>query len=112
MKRILLLIVAAIAAGGAYLSRPDEATLKMHMDAYFADAAKQQARSLDIGNLIESALDNVGRSNAFKDYYVLTRLTAKTDDKVVGTCWGIYSRVLCTGPLEQVAEAGEGCGLI
>ncbi|MBI1360241.1 MAG: hypothetical protein GC155_08150 [Alphaproteobacteria bacterium] len=108
MKRILLLIVAAIAAGGAYLSRPDEATLKMHMDAYFADTAKAQAKSLNIGDLIEGALDSAGRSNAFKDYYVVTRLTATADGKTVATCWGVYSRVLCTGPLSKTLKPEKG----
>ena len=105
MKSILFLIVLALAAGGAYFSRPGEAALKAQLDSRFSDMAKKQAEAFDIKNLVKGAVTDVTRVDKFQDFYVLTQLSASANDKVLATCWGVYSQVLCQGPAVKAADA-------
>jgi hypothetical protein len=104
MKTILLLIVLAIACGGAYLTRPHEAELKTHLDGLFADMAEKQAKAFDIKDLVKGAVAGVKRVDKFQDYYVATQLSTSADDKVLASCWGVYAQILCSGPSLKAAK--------
>lgn len=105
MKSILFLVVLAIAAGGAYVSRPNETALKARLDGRFADIAEQQAKAFDLKNLVTGALASAARVDTFKDFYVATQLSTAASDKVLATCWGVYSQILCQGPTAKAADA-------
>ncbi|MEP7209574.1 MAG: hypothetical protein ABI740_01945 [Alphaproteobacteria bacterium] len=105
MKAILFLVVLVIAAGGAYVSRPHEADLKAHLNGLFADMAEKQAKAFDIKNLVKGAVTGVARVDTYKDFYVLTQLSTSADDKLLATCWGVYSQILCEGPTVKAADA-------
>jgi hypothetical protein len=105
VKSILFLVVLVIAAGGAYVSRPHEAELKTHLDGLFGDMAKKQAEAFDIKNLVKGAVAGVTRVDKYQDFYVLTQLSTSADDKVLATCWGVYSQILCQGPTVKAADA-------
>jgi hypothetical protein len=103
VKSILLLIVLAIAAGGAYVSRPQEPALKTRLDGLFADMAEKQAKAFDIKDLVKGAVTGVKRIDKYRDFYVFTQLSTSADDKVLATCWGVYSQILCQGPTQKAA---------
>ena len=105
MKSILFLIVLALAGGGAFFSRPGEAALKAHLDGLFSDMVKKQAEAFDIKNLVKGAVNVVTRVDKFQDFFVLTQLSTSADDKVLATCWGVYSQILCQGPRVKVEPA-------
>jgi hypothetical protein len=98
MKTILFLIVLAIACGGAYLTRPAEAAMKSHVDDLLSGKLTDDLKKGDIGDVLKGGVAAVARTNAFNDYYVVTRYTATSNDKPLASCWGVYSQILCTGP--------------
>ena len=51
------------------------------------------------------AVSDVTRVDKFQDFYVLTQLSASANDKVLATCWGVYSQILCQGPTLKAPDA-------
>lgn len=95
-KLIVLLLLVAGVGGGAYLTKPTEAAMKAEADAAFAKVRKAQAKDLDLGGLAKGAVDRLTQKATYEDLQVAAHYVVKDGDKEVLSCWGAYTKVMCS----------------
>lgn len=99
MRSLLVLILLAALAGGAFLSRPDLAAHRRHAEQVFEEQRKQ-GKGDAIGDLIGAMLGG-GKSDRFEDLMVATKYTVEEGDKASLECWGVFSQFFCSTPEEK-----------
>lgn len=98
MRSLLVLILLAALAGGAFLSKPTLEAHRKHADEVFAAERKEQGGEGDIGGFIGGVLEEATRSDDFEDLVVATKYTTKSGDKTLLECWGVFSQFFCSAP--------------
>lgn len=98
MRSLLVLVLLAALAGGAYFSRPTIEAHRSHAEAVFATERKEQGGAGDIGSFIGGVLEEATRKDKFEDLIVATKYTASSGDKTLLECWGVFSQFLCSTP--------------
>jgi hypothetical protein len=99
MRSLLVLILLAALAGGAFLSRPDLEAHRKNADKVAAEQRKD-GKGDAIGDLIGAVLSG-GSTDSFEDLFVATKYTVKSGDKVRLECWGVFSQFFCSSPEEK-----------
>lgn len=100
MKFLMTLVLLAAVAGAAWFTKPTEAAMKAESDAIFAAKREAQARDLDLGGLAKGAVLGLTRTAKFEDLTVASRYTVTEDDKEVLSCWGAFTKVMCSAKAE------------
>ena len=98
MRSLLVLVLLAALAGGAYFSRPSIEAHRRHADEVFAAERKEQGGAGDIGGFIGGVIEEATRKDKFEDMFVATKYTASAGDKTLLECWGVFSQFLCSAP--------------
>jgi hypothetical protein len=96
MRSLLVLILLAALAGGAFLSRPDIEAHRKHADTVLAEMRKDKPDGDAIGDLIGAMFDN--RNDTFEDMMVATKLTTRKGEDVLLECMGLFSQFFCSTP--------------
>ena len=104
MRSLLVLILIAALAGGAFLSKPNIEAHRKHAETVLKEKSKAQGGGDAIGDLIGAMFEN--RTDSFEDMIVATKLTTLSGDKVVLECWGVFSQFFCSSP-EAKPASGE-----
>jgi hypothetical protein len=89
---IVLVFLLAIAAAGAYITRPGQGLHRGVASTLMADGRVQRP------------VETTG-VYAFDDFMLATRSTMRTGTRDVLQCWGIYTRFFCTGAPPQMTPA-------
>ena len=95
MRSLLVLVLLAVLAGGAFLSRPDIEAHRSHAEAALKEKRKGSGGDA-IGDLIGAMFEN--RTDTFEDMMVATKLTTRSGKDVVLECWGVFSQFFCSTP--------------
>ncbi len=95
MRMLLILLLGGALALGGFLTKPDEAAHRRHVDSALLN--------LNDGDPIGAVLDAVGKlsgaqTSAFEDLVVATKYTVRSGDKVTIECLGLYGQFLCSQP--------------
>jgi hypothetical protein len=99
MKTLLVLVLLAALAAGGYYSKPNQEAHKANADKFLADQRSRDGD--DIGDLIGGVLEAANRNDSFEDLLVVTKYTAKSGDKTLVECWGAFTQFLCNAPGEK-----------
>jgi hypothetical protein len=99
MRSLLVLVLLAALAGGAFLSRPNADAQRRNAEQVLEDQRKQ-GKGDAIGDLIGAVLGG-GKSDQFEDLMVATKYTVKEGDKTRLECWGVFSQFFCSSPEEK-----------
>ena len=99
MKTLLVLVLLGALAAGGYFSKPTQEQHKENADKFLSERRSRDGD--DIGDLIGGVLESANRQDAFEDLVVATKYTAKSGDKTLVECWGVFTQYLCNSPLDE-----------